>query len=288
MSRSLATTPQRKSLVIRVLDDVPDIMEVDVRPVDYLVEELLPSKSLTLWAGSDGTAKTYLAKKLAVSVALGGHFLNRPCTRSSVLYLDYENPDHEVKRRQETLAGGMVPGLKTWGTWLDPQPPQIGDSLLLKIAAKARPVMIFDPFRYAHDAEENDASEMMPIMRHLRSYASAGATVIVLHHPAKAEGSTGRGSTVIRGAVDIAYLQEMSDDGLITLRCVKNRFGGKPSITVRPNFDSGQFDVVDSPAVTDRKREVVALMEAIEATPGVTTNDLIAQIRIGRKRMRAA
>ena len=77
-------------------------------------------------------------------------------------------------------------------------------------------------------------------MKHLRSYASAGATVVILHHPAKSEGSSGRGSSVIRGAVDVAYLQELSQEsGLITLRCLKNRFGDRPAITIKRNLRPG-------------------------------------------------
>jgi hypothetical protein len=268
----------------RRFSDIPDIFEVEVKDPDWLVSGWLPRKSLTLWTGSDGTAKTYLAKNLAIQVALGGDWLGRQCSKSSVLFLDYENPDHEVKRRQENMVGGIVPGLKTWGTWLEHQPPAIGDPLLLKLATETQPLLIIDPFRYSHDAEENDATEMMTVMRHLRSYVSAGATVIVLHHPAKTEGSTGRGSTAIRGAVDIAFLQSMDADGLITLQCVKNRFGAKPTVAILPDFENGTFALTDAPAVVERRDDVAEISRAISETPGMTQSAIVGKLHIGRNR----
>ena len=64
--------------------------------------------------------------------------------------------------------------------------------------------------------------------------------MVILHHPAKTEGSTGRGSTAIKGAVDVADSQEMSEEtGLITLACTKNRFGERHSVTIRPDYARG-------------------------------------------------
>jgi len=191
-----------------------------------------------------------------------------------VLILDYENPDHAVRARLELLARGRpITGARFWGTWLQHQPPAIGSDLLLQIAKQIKPLMIFDPFRYAHLAEENDSTEMMSVMQHLRSYAAAGAAVLVLHHPAKTEGSTGRGSSAIRGAVDVAFLQEINDEtGLITLRSVKNRFGERFAVTIRPDFDEGTFEVTDSPAFLQRQEELDGLKQIIAESPGISKN----------------
>ena len=121
-------------------------MEISTASAEWIVEGMFPRKSLILWAGADGTGKTYLAKKLAIEVALGGEFLGRPCGKDDVLYLDYENPDHEVRARQQKMAGGAVPGLRTWGVWLEQQPPAIGDPLLLRIADQSRAANRHRPF----------------------------------------------------------------------------------------------------------------------------------------------
>jgi hypothetical protein len=267
------------------LEDIPDIMVLDIPPIDYLVDGMISRKSMTLWSGIDGTAKTLLALKMGIAVALGTKFLDRRCHKAPVLYLDYENPDFAVRQRLDIMAGGPIPGFTVWGTWVDPQPPQIGEPVLLDIAKKHQPLMVVDPFRYAHTAEENDSTEMMGIMRHLRSYASAGAAVVVLHHPARAEGSTGRGSTAIRGAVDVAYLQEMNEDGLITLRCVKNRFGEKWAVTLQPDYGQGSFDITDSPEFTKRADEVEKVRRAIADKPGMSQNQVHQATRINKNKL---
>jgi len=100
--------------------------------------------------------------------------------------------------------------------------PQIGSEVLVGIAKKVG-LIVIDPFRYSHGADENDSTEMMGIMQQLRYCAVQGAAVVVLHHPAKREGSTGRGSSAIRGAADVALLQELDKERLPdhSARCEK-------------------------------------------------------------------
>jgi len=48
-------------------------------------------------------------------------------------------------------------------------------------------------------------------MKHLRRLAEVGATILILHHRSKTEGSKYRGSTDILAAVDVAYALEEVD-----------------------------------------------------------------------------
>ncbi|HTT23630.1 MAG TPA: AAA family ATPase [Candidatus Sulfotelmatobacter sp.] len=258
---------------IRRFYDLPDVMTMNIPPIEYLVDGMIARKTITLWTGSDGTAKTYLAQKMSIAVASGSKFLGRRCHAAPVLFLDYENPAFAVRERLDVMAGAPIADLKVWGTWLEQQPPQIDNELLLTIAKETQPLIIIDPFRYAHGAEENDSTEMMRVMQILRYCAASGGAVVILHHPAKTEGSTGRGSSAIKGAADVAFLQEMSDEsGLITLKCTKNRFGSRICVTIRPNFEEGTFEVCDSPEFVKLEAETDRLLEIITATPGLNQN----------------
>ena len=271
--RTTSTVAPSPAETIRRFDEIPDIMTMTIPPMEYLVEGLIARGTIFLWTGGDGTAKTLLAQKMSVAVASGSKFLGRRCHAAPVLYLDYENPSFAVRARLDVMAGGPVSGLKVWGTWLEQQPPQIGNELLLTIAKETKPLIIVDPFRYAHGADENDSTAMMGVMQILRYCAAAGGAVVILHHPAKTEGSTGRGSTAIKGAVDVAFLQELSDEsGLITLRCTKNRFGSRFSVTVRPNFDEGTFEVEEDRESQRRESETDNLLQIITDTPGLSQN----------------
>jgi len=260
---------------IRRLEDIPDIITMDIPPIEYLVDGIIARETITLWTGSDNAGKTFLMQSMAVAVAVGGQFLGRICRRSPVLYLDFENPSFVVQSRLRNIAGGPIPDLKVWGTWNEQQPPQIGNELLLTIAKESKPLIIVDPFRYAHGAEENDSTEMMAVMQMLRWCAAAGGAVVILHHPAKTDGSTGRGSSAIKGAVDVAYLQELSpESGLITLRSTKNRYGAPIVVTIDPDFEAGTFQVCDSPKFTKQADDMLRLRKIIEEHPGASGRDI--------------
>ena len=159
--------------------------------------------------GADGDGKTYLAQAMAIAVSRGDAFLGMACLQSPVLYLDLENPAYVVQDRLQPMTSEeSIPKLRIWGIWNEQQPPQYGSELLLTIAKETQPLIIIDPFRYFHNAKENDSDEMSAVMQYLRACARYGGAVVVMHHPAKTEGSTGRGSTAIRGACDLAFLQE--------------------------------------------------------------------------------
>jgi hypothetical protein len=271
---------------IRRLEDIPHLQAMEIPPIDYLVPAMIARNTITLWTGSDGTAKTFLAQRMAIAVASGGTFLGRRCQKCPVLYLDYENPAFAIKDRLDLMTGEkLIPDLHVWGTYLEQQPPQIGSELLLSIAKESKPLLFIDPFRYAHGAEENDSTEMMAIMQQLRYCAAAGSAVVILHHPSKAEGSTGRGSSCIKGAADVAFLQELSEEsGLITVKCIKNRFGETHPVTIRPNFEEGTFHVTDSPEFTKRTADTDKLLQIISDEPGMTQNAIYKQSGMKKSR----
>jgi hypothetical protein len=266
-----ASTAER----IRQFDQIPDIMQMEIPPIEYLVDGMIARKTITLWAGMGGTAKSFLAERMAIAVATGSQFLGRCCQIAPVLYLDYENPSFAVRERLDLMAGGPITGLKVWGTWLEQQPPQITNEVLLTIAKETKPLIIVDPLRFAHSADENDSTEMSGIMQCLRYCAAAGGAVVILHHLAKTEGSTGRGSTAIRDHSDVAFVHEMSQEsGLITLKGSKNRNGELLAVTIRPDFDEGTFEVTDSAKFTKRADELEKLKKIITDQPGLSQNSI--------------
>jgi hypothetical protein len=263
---------------IRRFDQIPDVITMQIPPVEYLVPALgIARNTITLWTGPDGDGKTYLAQVMALAVAAGSAFLGMPCRQAPVLYVDLENPGYVVQDRMQALLGdGISPaGLRFWGTWLEieQQPPQAGSELLLTICKETKPLLIVDPFRYFHAAEENDSTAMAGIMHYLRACAAYGCAVVILHHPAKTEGSTGRGSSAIRGACDLAFLHTLDrESGLITLKVDKNRLGANRTITIRADFEEGKFELTEAPYITRRNDELGQLQQIIEAEPGMTQN----------------
>ena len=67
-------------------------------------------------------------------------------------------------------------------------------------------------------------------------------------------------------------MADPNEGGLITLKCIKNRFGETHPITIRPNFETAAFDVTDSPQFTKRTAETQKLLDIITENPGLTQN----------------
>src|SRR5207302_9084929 len=100
------------------------------------------------------------------------------------------------------------------------------------------------------------STAMSGVMQYLRACAAHGASVVILQHPSKAEGSTGRGSSAIRGACDLAFLHTLDkESGLITIKVDKNRLGPSRTITLRADFEEGKFEVSEAPYITRRNDE---------------------------------
>lgn len=275
---------------IRHFSDIPDVLRMDFPPVEYIVPAIgIARNTITLWTGKDGDGKTFLAQAMACAVARGETFMGMKCQSVPVLYLDLENPPYVVQDRLRSMAGERArPELRFWGTWHNQQPPQAGSGLLLALCKETRPLLIIDPFRYFHDADENESTAMAIVMKYLRSCASCGAAVVILHHPAKQEGSTGRGSSAIRGACDLAFLHSLDKESqLITLKVDKNRNGEGSTITIRADFEQGRFQMTESPYITTRNEEFAKLEAVIAETPGITQNGIVKQsgmmkARVGR------
>jgi archaellum biogenesis ATPase FlaH len=272
---------------IRCFADIPDLLTMDIPPVEYVVPALgISRNSITLWTGPDGDGKTYLAQTMTAAIARGDEFLGMTCQRTPVLYVDLENAAHTVQARFQAITEECISNMRIWGIWNEQQPPQAGSELLLTIAKETMPVIVIDPFRYFHNAEENDSTAMAGVMQYLRACAAYGAAVILLHHPAKSEGSTGRGSSAIRGACDLAFLHSLDrESGLITLRVDKNRNGESRTITIKADFEAARFDVSEAPYITRRKDELSKIEEIIKANPGITQNGIAKASSIRRQRL---
>jgi hypothetical protein len=92
-------------------DDDPVAIDVSTLPEPprrgWLVPDLVPEGTVSSWFGDDGAGKSILALALAICVASGKRFLDRPVQQGPVLYIDSEFDQDEFIRRAYKLARGM-------------------------------------------------------------------------------------------------------------------------------------------------------------------------------------
>ena len=82
-------------------------------PQKWLVRGIIPDNWPTFLYGSGGSAKSYLAVLLALSVATGTQFLGKRATGRKVLYLDWEMDEPTFRGRVNRVAKGMGFSLKS-------------------------------------------------------------------------------------------------------------------------------------------------------------------------------
>lgn len=183
---------------------------------DWLVEGLIPAGQITMVIGARGSTKSWLAYDLAIKAARGTPWLGRPlCKSGPVLVLSYDNPPKECGRRFKRLGLEATDPI-TFHAPDGPQYLRLGcvtdgehgwqhSDLLRGIIKRTRPVLVVvDSFRQAHTKDENSSNDMQWVMSEIKTWTSAGATVVIVHHAAlSAEGSVrSRGSGEIEGSAD--------------------------------------------------------------------------------------
>ena len=118
---STVTNPWRCSL---------DLLSEPIIKTPWLLHELLPTESVILMSGREGTMKTWNALDWAFSIAQGQPWLNRESQAGSVLYLDAENPQKVFCAR--LLAIGGSKNLNIW-RWQDSDfPSALNDPRLIE------------------------------------------------------------------------------------------------------------------------------------------------------------
>ncbi len=263
----------------------PDPLELPTDPEVWLVPGIVLKSGITEMAGAPGEGKTWQALAIARAVAFRNEYLGRRCGHAEVVILDYENPKTVIQSRWETMFSESVRkyGITLWAAWSGMgDVPKVGDPRLMALAKPGR-LLIFDTLSGAHAAkDENSASEMTPIMAQFRALANQGTSILLLHHRGKNELSKYRGSSAIAAGVDVACSLIKSDDGFLTLDVFKSRGTAEFKLTIQPDYATGNFEVVDSPAVTHRRDDIGIVSEIISRTPGLSQNQIFKEARMGR------
>lgn len=102
MPRSLTTEERRerdRAKIAEMLAKQPDELverlrkSGEIRVVNYVIQNLIPERSVGFLVGESGAKKTFCALQMAICVAKGHHFGGLPVRKGSVLYFAPEDAD---------------------------------------------------------------------------------------------------------------------------------------------------------------------------------------------------
>lgn len=242
-----------------------ELLAMEFPTPQWLVDKLIPHEAVTIISGAPASYKTFITIEIALKVASGekvfGEFQTSQCP---VLIVDEENNPRVLQERAKLLSknqdapiyiaskSGFLLGEKSVQGVVD--------------FAKSKNVglVIFDSFICIHDADENVASDMRNVMRHLKEIANNGIAVIVIHHHRKKGKDRSNASQDIRGSSDIVaqvdcHLAVDRKPGNATVTIQQSKLREAPEMatfTVKFQSDGtvGSFEYAGSTKVGQSKR----------------------------------
>lgn len=229
-------------------------------PLTWIVEGIVPAGGTVAIIGAPKSGKTFLTMDLACSVASGRPFLGRPTQKGGVLYLSAEGvaglprrltawqqahgvPDHALALTFVLESADLLEQADAWHL-----ARAAVDSLSYPPA-----LIIIDTFaRVTPGAEENSATDVGLVVQNTDWIRErTGAAILFVHHT-NAAGDRERGSTALRGAVDVLAMVADED--------------GRRVITCEAVKDAEPFDPITV------ELDVVELRDGADAAPtGVTS-----------------
>ena len=195
---------------------------VKIPPRQWVVQDWLPAKSVTLLAGGGGTGKSLFTQQWLSAIALGEPMLGMAASvPTPCLYVNCEDEPDELARRNFDIAGALRCRVDDFadfytlsrageegnelGTFSDARTfrlsPFFGQIEALLVALKIG-VLALDNVAHLYTGNENVRGEVTQFVNALSRLAIRhNCAVILLGHPAKGEDSTYSGSTGWENAV---------------------------------------------------------------------------------------
>ena len=189
----------------------------------WIVPSWIPSRAATLLAGSGGTGKSLLVQQWLTAIATGEPFLGMVASEPvPVLYVNCEDDSEELWRRQEDIcraigvdmahlraAGfhvlprvGLANGLGSFDELGNFRPGQLLQDIRAYALANGVRLVALDNLAHLFPGKEIDRAEVTAFCASLAGLAiELDGAVLLLGHPAKADGSTYSGSTAWEAAV---------------------------------------------------------------------------------------
>lgn len=105
-TQSGAVSTTSNSAGLATIMDLQDLMNIPIKPPEFIVSEILPV-GLTILAAQPKVGKSWMALYLAICLTLGEPFLGYSVQRCGVLYLALEDSHARLKYRSQKLLGNQ-------------------------------------------------------------------------------------------------------------------------------------------------------------------------------------
>jgi len=223
----------------------------------WVMDGIIPEKAIMLVVGPPKSGKSLLVQDLALSLTTGTPFLGvfEPPRTRRVLYIHEEEHLDQLYGRLSAI--GLNHGAEPWGL-----PAELGvvasqgfsfddREQMLRLqdeVAEFKPeVVIFDSLYTMHDRDEDNVTEMQPVLKALQRLRNRGnLTVIVVHHANK----SGWGKTTPGNIRGTGAIWATGDGALLVsgsgkqkkVEIVLRHGGGREPFTFQPVSDTASAE----------------------------------------------
>lgn len=222
---------------------------MEQEPVHWLVKGLWQKGKINAMAGFEKSGKSRLMNYIIAGMPKEGVLGLQTGEEQKILYLCGEEPLAVVNGRIGRYAKlqGMedhnydIDFIEAAAMRLDLKPQR--EALLNRLIDSDRNMLVIDPWRRVHGADENDSSAMAPLYNDMRRWSNNfGITILVVHHTPKLSQDTDmnriaswfRGSTDLPAILDTAaYVNRYSKQKIKVLR--QGRFPPMEPLTITDN-----------------------------------------------------
>ncbi|MGY5803382.1 AAA family ATPase [Rhizobium sp. LEGMi12c] len=247
-----------------------------VRQREWIVEDFIPAKTVTIVNGDGATGKSLLLLQLAVCAAAGGYWCGREVAKGSCLFISAEDDEDELHRRLVDVARGHSLGISDLSDLLyrslagedailaAPEskggllkPTRLFSQLEMLIAERRPMLVVLDTLADVFGGDEINRAHARQFIGILRGLCSKyEATVILLAHPSlsgMASGSGSSGSTAWNNSArSRLYLERVKEgneepDTDVRVLSKKKINYGKAGDEIRLRWVDGMFKVDSGP-----------------------------------------
>ena len=214
-----------------------DLDNYEEEDKEWIIDKLIPNKSVCILTGKRGTLKTFIALLMGYSIAAGINFLGQfPTRKGGVIYLDKENGIPIMKKRKNMIKSGLEIGSEPLKVgficFSELKIDKVSDISQIKklIELHTPKLLIIDTYRRGISFDENDAGKVselfVDILRPLAEQHNI--SILLIHHNRKGTGETADEMDEIRGSSDLAnyvdiILKMERKSGKVILKQLKNR-----------------------------------------------------------------
>lgn len=175
--------------------DAVDFASEDVKPVEWIIQNIIPTAGNGIICGDPKASKSYHAMDIAISLACGEDWLNNMVIRRVRTYLVSREDSPGITQRRigrllrgnpsyaEKLEGWMRVNTRRHTADFKVTNPEHMDRLIDEIKKFGSELCILDVFRSVHESEENDNDEMPNVLAKVnRIQTECNCAVMLVHH----------------------------------------------------------------------------------------------------------